>query len=176
MTNWPHAPCHLFNTVGSYMVTGATLYKLHLFKNPEHLDLLQTALFELAAKYEWNLEAWAVFSNHYHFIAQSPKNPTTLRKFITHFHALSARELNKRENLTGRKVWYQFWDTQLTFQNSYYARLNYVMQNPVKHKLVDHAEQYPWCSANWFMQRAKTSHKAVVLSFKTDKVEVYDEY
>src|SRR6185295_13265442 len=40
------------------------------------------------------------------------------------------------DNATGRQVWYNFWDTKLTFENSYLARLNYVHQNPVKHGLV----------------------------------------
>ncbi|MGZ3632738.1 MAG: hypothetical protein ACXWM7_00200 [Parachlamydiaceae bacterium] len=36
------------------------------------MDYLHSLLLELARKYGWNLEAWAIFSNHYHFIAQSP--------------------------------------------------------------------------------------------------------
>lgn len=176
MTRWPHAPCHLFNTTGTYMVIGATLHKEHFFKTSEQLDFLQAMLFNLAIKYHWSLEAWALFPNHYHFVAQSPNDPTTLRRFVTHLHASSARELNRTQKLPGRKVWYQFWDTQLTYQTSYYARLNYVIQNPVKHQLVNNAEQYPWCSANWFIRNATTSHRTIVLGFKTDAVNVYDDY
>ena len=176
MAHWPHAPCHLLNNAGAYIVTGATLHKQHFFKTSEQLKLFQTLLFELAIKYDWFLEAWAIFPNHYHFIAQSPKDPSTLRRFITHLHASTARELNKSEKVTGRSIWYQFWDTHLSYPASYYARLNYVMQNPVKHKLVDLAEEYPWCSTSWFLQNAKTSHRKVVLSFKTDKIEIHDDY
>jgi putative transposase len=90
------------------MVTGATLYKDHFFKTEQHLDLLETSLFDLATKYQWRLEAWAIFPNHYHFIAQSPYDPSTLRKLITHFHAHTARHLNSLENTPGRKIWYQY--------------------------------------------------------------------
>jgi len=31
------------------------------------------------------------------------------------------------------ELWYEFWDTHLTFEKSWLARLNYVHQNPVKH-------------------------------------------
>ena len=176
MTEWPHFPAHIFDFKGSYMVTGGTLYKEHFFKTPTELNLLQDNLFKLAIKYEWNLEAWALFSNHYHIIVQSPENPETLRKFITHFHANTARELNKLHNQPGRRVWYQFWDSQLTYQSSYYARLNYVMQNPVKHGIVDLAQSYPWCSTQWFSTHANKSHKAVINSFKTDAVHVLDDF
>ena len=115
------------------MVTGATLAKEHFFKTDDELDLLQDALLSLAARYQWHLEAWSIFPNHYHMIAQSPETAATLKNFITHFHANTARELNVRHQKPGRKIWYQYWDTQLTFHNSYLARLNYVMQNPVRH-------------------------------------------
>jgi len=94
MKTWLHAPLHLFNETGTYMVTGATLHKEHYFKSNTDLDLLHDLLLELAEHYQWYLEAWAIFSNHYHFIARSPDDPSSLRKWITHFHASSARKLN----------------------------------------------------------------------------------
>ena len=47
-------------------------------------------------------------------------------------------------------IWHNFWDTELTYEKSYLARLNYVHQNAVKHGLVARACQYRWCSAAWF--------------------------
>jgi len=38
---------------------------------------------------------------------------------------------------------YEFWDTRLTFEKSWLARLNYVHQNAVKHELVSIANEYP---------------------------------
>ena len=107
---------------------------------------------------------------------QSPENPETLRKFITHLHATTARALNNLHNQPGRRIWYQYWDSQLSFQNSYYARLNYVMQNPVKHGVVDLAENYPWCSAHWFVKHANKSHQAVVQGYKIDSIKVLDDF
>ena len=46
------------------MVTGSTPQKEHFFKTPAELNLLEKHLFELALKYEWKLEAWALFPNH----------------------------------------------------------------------------------------------------------------
>lgn len=176
MSRWPHSPLHVFNSVGSYMVTGATLYKQHFFKTEQQLDLLQTSLFDLILKYNWRLEAWAIFPNHYHFIAQSPDNPTTLQRMLTHLHAHTARALNNLENTPGRKVWYQYWDTQLTFEKSYLSRLNYVMNNPVRHRVVQYADEYRWCSASWFRENAMPAHYKVVSSFKIDTVSVLDDF
>ena len=173
---WPHSPLHRFNERGFYIITGATLHKQHFFKNPEDLDLLQSHIIELAEKYGCQLQAWAVFSNHYHLILSTPKDPSTIRKLISHLHSASARSLNKKQDVKGRKVWFQYWDTHLTFQNSYFARLNYVMKNPVKHGLVDDARDYPWCSASWFEKHATKSQCISIANFKTDTVQVIDNF
>lgn len=158
------------------MVTGATINKEKLFNQDQELDFLQHLLLELADHYQWKLEAWAIFPNHYHFIAQSPAHAKSLGKFITHLHASSAKKLNELHKTPGRKVWYQYWDSQITFQNSYLARLNYVMQNPVKHKIVLKADQYNWCSAGWFENNVSLAHLKTVTSLNTDSVHVIDDF
>ena len=60
--DWPHAPVHRFESQGIYMVTGATMYKEHFFGAPKQLDSLENSLLTLAKRYQWQLEAWAVFS------------------------------------------------------------------------------------------------------------------
>jgi hypothetical protein len=55
---------------GIFMVTGASLHKEHLFPTAEKLNLLEHELLTLAKQHEWQLEAWAVFVNHYHFVAR----------------------------------------------------------------------------------------------------------
>src|SRR5437667_10073913 len=75
-----------------------------------------------------------------------------------------------------RRVMYEFWDTRLTFEKSWLARLNYVHQNPVKHGLVSLANQYPWCSAAWFETNARRAFVRSVYSFKTDRINVPDDF
>ena len=54
---WPHAPIHRIDSDGIYMVTGATLRKVHLFTTAEKLSLLENDLLSLAKQYQWHLEA-----------------------------------------------------------------------------------------------------------------------
>jgi len=173
--DWPHAPVHRLGPDGVYIVTGATLYKTHFFNNAEKLTLLESSVLTLAKKYEWQLEAWAVFVNHYHLIARGD-NSDPLDKYLKHLHSETARELNRLDGCEGRTVWYNFWDTKLTFERSYLARLNYVHQNAVKHGLVRVANQYPWCSAGWFERTSSPATVKTIYSFKTDKVNIMDDY
>jgi putative transposase len=158
------------------MVTGATLHKAQLFKSPEQLALLENHLLSLAKKYGWQLEAWAVFANHYHFVARSLPEALDLKHLLSELHSNTARQLNQMDGAMGRNVWFNFWDTQLTYQRSYLARLNYVHQNAVKHGLVAVANQYPWCSAAWFERTATPATVKTIYSFKTDKLQIRDDY
>ena len=176
MLGWHHSPDHQFGDGGAYIVTAGTLHKSHFFHDAQRLTLLHDSLMELAAKYEWRLQAWAVFPNHYHFVAVAPADPATLRVLITHLHSQSARELNRIDNSPGRKVWFQFWETHLTYERSYLARLHYVHTNAVHHKLVAVPTAYPRCSAAWFEQNAPPGMQRKVASFSLDQPKVLDDF
>jgi putative transposase len=118
----------------------------------------------------------AVLANHYHFVAASPCDPRTLRKFLGKLDMQTAEQLNLCDNKLGRKVWLQFWDNHITFERSYLARLNYVRQNPVRNSIVPLAENYKWCSASWFAQNAPPGFVNTVKSFKIDRVNVPDDF
>ena len=86
------------DSAGVYMVTAATLHKEHLFKTAERRTSLERELLSLAKRYEWQLEAWAAFSNHYHFVGRESSGSGNLKKFLKHLHADTARELNQIDN------------------------------------------------------------------------------
>ena len=95
MNDWPHSPVHRLAQARAYMVTCGTYLKRHHFQSPERLRLLCEALQRLAAQYSWNLQAWAVFSNHYHWVGLSPHDPTTPRTFISELHTKTSTALNE---------------------------------------------------------------------------------
>jgi putative transposase len=122
------------------------------------------------------LRAWAFFSSHYYLIIGFERAEIPHRVFIRRLHRELAVGLNEIDATPSRRVMYQFWDTELTFEKSYLARLNYVHQNPVHHRLVAVANQYPWCSATWFEGEASQSFVKTVYSFKIDRLNVADNF
>jgi putative transposase len=174
--DWPHAPLHRISAHGTYIVTAATYHKEHHFRGAERLDHLQERLLSLARETGWQLEAWAVFSNHYHFVAHAGPGAEDLKAWVQRLHGATSRHVNLLDRREGREVWYNFWDTRLTYEASYLARLAYVHQNPVKHGLVPAARDYRWCSAGWFERTATRAQVKVLSRFKTDKVHVEDDF
>ncbi len=176
---WPHAPLHRLSHSGVYFVTAGTYLKQHHFRCRERLNVLHRGLLTVTRDFGWQLEAWAVFSNHYHFVAHSPQgeeDAESLSEMLGLLHEKTAKWVNRLDSTPGRQVWHDFWETLLSYEKSYLARLNYVHQNPVKHGLVQVANQYTWCSAAWFERTASAAQVKTIYGFKTDKVRVYDEY
>jgi putative transposase len=174
--DWPRAPLHRLSEHGTFFVTAGTLYKSHHFSTCGRLDLLEAKLLELAGQYGWHLEAWAVFSNHYHFVGHSQATSAPLNDFLGNLHSSTAKAVNELDSAFGRQVWYNFWETRLTYERSYLARLNYVHQNPVRHGLVRVANQYCWCSAAWFERTATTAQVKTLYRFKIDQLRVIDDF
>jgi putative transposase len=174
--SWHHSPVHRFVPEGVYIVTGGTLYKEHFFQGAERLEFFQNKLLEVLEEHEWLIQAWAVFVNHYHLIAEAPKTGKCLSALINELHSVTAAEVNRLDAMIGRQVWYQYWDTCLTYEKSWLARLNYVHNNAVHHGLVKLAENYPYCSASWFRQKANPAFVRKVNSFRTDRLKIVDDF
>lgn len=161
------------------MVTAATYQKVHHFRSRERLSVLHRGLLSVAKEFSWQLEAWAVFSNHYHFIAHAPQlasDAASLSPMLAKLHARTAVWVNRLDETPERQVWHNFWDTKLSYSKSYLARLSYVHQNAVKHGLVSVANQYPWCSAAWFERTASAAMVRSIYRFKTNALSVKDDF
>ena len=154
------------------MVTAGTYLKHPYFSGPERLSFLHDLLQSLSILYGWELQAWAVMANHYHFLALSAKECRSLTSLVQHLHSQSARWVNRLDDSPGRRVWFQYWDTAITAQRAYYARLRYVHFNPVHHGLVARAQDYRWCSAHSFGSPAQTAP----LNPGDDTLRIPDDY
>lgn len=174
--SYPHNPPHLFRPNAIYMITGAILGKRLLLNSNDRKKFFCQTLFGYVQHYGWELEAWAVLSNHYHLIARAPENATNLSRLIQALHSKTAILCNALDGTPGRQVWYNYWDTCIDYERSYLARLHYVHTNPVRHGLVQDAQEYPFCSYRWFVERADANFRGQVFAQPIDRVRVRDNF
>jgi len=174
-TDWHHAPLHRFVPGAIHMVTGSTMAKVHIYKDPQRLELFQDVLLGHLNEKGWVPHAWACLSNHYHFLAKAPEEGD-FTHFIQGLHSELGLRMNALDATPGRRVMYQFWDRAITQDTSYYSRLKYVMTNPEKHGLVVDARLYRWCSAKWFHDTHASSFRRRVMSYGIDRVNEPDDF
>ncbi|TAE77649.1 MAG: hypothetical protein EAZ65_06755 [Verrucomicrobia bacterium] len=176
--DWPHAPPHRLGQSGVYFLTARAAEGRALLGDDSMKDWFQATLFEISNDFGWTLEAWAILSNHYHLVGHSPRGPDgaeSLREMIRKLHSLTTRELNRRENLPGRtRLWQNFRETCLTHQPSYLARLHYVHQNAVHHKLVIQGSDWKWCSAASFKKAVSPAWLKTITGFPYDEIAAKD--
>jgi putative transposase len=84
--------------------------------------------------------------------------------------------VNVEDATPARKVWFQYWESGITFDRSYFSRLRYVHQNAVHHGILRLAHRYPWCSAAWFERTSSTSFRKTVEGFRYDKLKIQDDF
>ena len=173
---YPHAPPHLFRAGASYMITGSVHRNQNLLDRPEKRAHFCRTLFERASLLGWRLEAWSVLPNHYHVIARAPDHSNSLADLIRSLHSITGRFINAFDGTPGRRVWSNYWDTCLTYERAYLARLHYVHTNPVRHGLVSRPEDYPFCSYQWFMESAVPRFRETVLSRPLDRLGIKDDF
>jgi putative transposase len=119
-----------------------------------------------------------ILDNHYHILIKSKKGkdiPELFRKI----HSKSAVLLNKMiADKEGKhtKVWYNYWDTCIREEESYYKRLNYIHINPVKHKYVEKLEDYKFSSYNYYAERSNDWINNILREYPVDNVDVEDDF
>ena len=92
----------------TYIVTAGTYRKSKLFDTAEKRDFLLGSLFEESGRWKWELQAWAVMENHYHFVANACDKVESLRQMMRSLHSKTAIWLNKKDGVSGRKIWFQY--------------------------------------------------------------------
>jgi putative transposase len=147
----PHAPPHPVRDQPFYLLT-ATCYEhtCHMESQPRRQQV-SDALFEQFITSGMEIRAWVVLPNHYHLLAHVT-DFDALGGIFRLVHGPTARYWNLEDNSPGRKVWYRFTDRAIRSERHYYATLNYIHYNPVKHGWV--TSPYDWMdsSIHWYLE------------------------
>ena len=125
----------------------------------------------------WILEDWVILDNHYHLMVNAPANPLFLGKIIKEIHRFNALWLKKHLNIPkGIIVWYNYWDSCITYEESYFARLNYIWFNPVKHRYVEDPED--WIHGSYFLRLKKEEEYLKVINkrYPIEKLRIFVDF
>ena len=117
------------------------------FGSPDRLTILENRLLAVAHQFSFHIEAWAVFSNHYHLVGHVAEKGEPVGPMIARLHSDTASEINRLDGTPGRQVWQNYWDSALTFENSYLSRPHYTHHNAVKHGYVERWQDWPFSNA-----------------------------
>jgi putative transposase len=95
--------------------------------------------------------AWCVLPNHYHVLAKTA-DLKSLVSALAKLHGRTSFLWNKEEECRGRKVWHGVADRAMRTDGHFWATVNYIHHNPVKHGYVEKWDEWPYSSAEDYLR------------------------
>ncbi len=146
-----HAPPHFGSEQDTYLVSAACFDHREVLTSASRLSEFVDALVAgLQETVNTALHAWVVQPNHYHLLLETDLD--MLRRRLGRLHNGKSMQWNREDGTAGRKVWYRFSDRRVRSERHYYATVNYIHDNPVKHGYADDATDWPWSSLNEYIE------------------------
>ncbi len=172
-----HNPPHLFIPNSKYFITVSTLGHHPYLETEEAKWATLEYLTKSLEVHHWELEDWVILDNHIHIMINAPDNAKSLSNVMNNFHKFTANWLSRNGiKKVEEKYFHNYWDKCITYEKSYFARLNYIWMNPVKHGYVDSPEKWKFGS---FYFRYKKDEEAIINQlnkFPSDKLKIKDDF
>ncbi|MCP4031488.1 MAG: hypothetical protein GY734_09625 [Herbaspirillum sp.] len=137
-------PAHLYLDNMPYFITASIYKKRPLLSVPFLKIQLSELIREFFGKYNWELHHWVILDNHYHLIGKSRKGKD-MSSIFKGIHSCSGISVHEKTHCE-KPVWWNYWDYCPRNEKEYMARINYLLNNPVKHGYVKDLRDYPFSS------------------------------
>ena len=173
---YKHNPPHLFSPNTKYFITATTYNKkpfLRLSSAKERLYISHQIEF---SKHNWIIEDWVILDNHYHLMVNAHGNPFTLPDIIKEVHRFTALWIKKKLNIDSKKIFFNYWDSCITYEKSYFVRLNYLWYNPVKHGYVDSPEKWKYGSYYYRFTEEEENMQNQFKKYPFNKLKIRDDF
>jgi len=174
---YQHNPPHLFIPNAKYFVTSSTLGKYPYLRSDDAKWATLHYLKKSLEYFNWELEDWVILDNHIHIMINAPEDSTTLSQLFKNFHRFTANWLSKHNIRKVReKYFHNFWDTCITYENSYFSRLHYIWYNPVKHNYVDSPEKWEFGSYYFRYKEEMKEMNKIIESYPIYRLKIEDDF
>ena len=148
-----HSPLHIDSGDRKYMITASCYNHEHRIGfNRKRVMAFEKELLNCLNDYSSEIFAWVILPNHYHCLVKSVKIKEILSA-LGKLHGRTSYFWNKDEQAQGRKNWCNAIETVIKSEGHFYASLNYIHHNPVKHKYVDKWQDWVYSSANLYLDK-----------------------
>ena len=175
---YKHNPPHLFQPNAKYFITGAIYQRQRLLLSESAKERVLKSLKIGFNSFGWVLEDWVILNNHYHVIAGAPSQVDTLPAIMRDIHKFTGNWI--KTHVKGvdpnQKVWWNYWDTCVTYKRSYFARLNYLWYNPQHHNLTDNAGNWKYGSLYQRIRDEKKYIDHMRNEYSFDKLNIKDDF
>ncbi len=139
-------PKHRTVPGNSYFVTTKCWQGRQIFQVPETAEILLRTLFDYRDQEAYSLHEFVLMPDHLHVLL-TPSGATSLEKAMQLIKGGSSHRIHKERNHK-MEIWQQgFYDWTIRDSADWHTKVEYIHMNPVRAKLVQHPENWPYSSA-----------------------------
>jgi putative transposase len=147
-----HSPPHCESDCGLYLVTAACFEHAPIIgASPGRMQAFERDLLGALQELCPTIFAWTVLPNHYHVLVENHAVKKLLRR-LGQLHGRTSFEWNGEDGRRGRKVWFNAAETAMKSDGHFWATMNYVLHNAVRHGYVECWTDWPHCSARVYLE------------------------
>jgi putative transposase len=146
-----HAPPHPGKEDGCFMITAANFEHKHILVNASRRREFEILLLNSFGHSQVMIKAWSIMPNHYHLLLCT-NSFDLLAVIFKQLHGNTSYRWNREDQTRGRRVWFKYSDRKIRTEDHFFAALNYIHHNPVKHGYVSAPEEWPWSSFHLYLQ------------------------
>jgi putative transposase len=178
LKKYKHNPPHAFIPNAAYFITASTYLRKRLLTSDVTKEKLLEYMIKTLDTNKWVLEDWVILDNHYHMMLKASEYPDRLSNIMRDIHKFSALWIKKNIKETGSlyKIWHNYWDSCITYEKSYFARLNYIWFNPVKHGYVEDPKDWKFGSYFYRYKDEQNYMENIRIKYPYDKAKIKDDF
>ena len=148
-----HRPPHRASSALRYHVTAACFeHREFIGSSGERMDRFCGTLLKVFTERGAQVYAWCVLPNHYHALIETTAILEVLEE-LGRMHGRLSFEWNREEEKRGRQVWCGAAERFMRNERHFWATINYVHNNPVRHGYVEKWQDWPYSSAKEYLER-----------------------
>jgi putative transposase len=158
-----HHPPHRYSEQSKTYLFTAACYEHHdhIGYTAERMTGFESTLLESFESARPVVHAWCLLPNHYHLLV-TLNNARVFSKLLGQLHGRTSFQWNREEGTPGRQVWCNYEDREMRSDAHYWATLNYIHNNPVKHGYARRWQDWPWSSALSYLEEAGREFAAAI--------------
>jgi len=147
-----HRPPHLDLGSGYYHFSAACFeHRPVIGETPQRMADFEADLLNMASGLSTDVHAWCILPNHYHLLVETADLKDFV-KAIGKLHGRKSYEWNGGDGKRGRKVWHHSSDRAIRSERHFWVSMNYIHHNPVRHGYVDAWQDWPFSSAQRYLE------------------------
>jgi putative transposase len=146
-----HRPPHQASEKTFYHISAACFeHQRHIGRSMKRMEEFCGTLLEVFRARNALVHAWCVLPNHYHALIKTSEILKVLAE-LGRMHGRISFQWNGEENRRGRQVWCGAAERYMRNEAHFWATMNYIHHNPVRHGYVEHWQDWLFSSAQEYL-------------------------